>query len=90
MMSLLRDVSRSSVSDDEASAQKQSHYTVILFHKIVDGILLCPLSKRHREPTDGHAEVTSRFTPTNVVEDFVDTWLNVYADVRWYFLRRAS
>jgi U3 small nucleolar RNA-associated protein 19 len=70
-----------------------------LFKKIVHALLVCPSSHRV-EPSDapspqkkarrdGGAAQGALLVP-DVHAHFLDTWLSVHDDVRWFFLREAA
>ncbi|KAJ4469567.1 ribosome biogenesis protein Noc4 [Lentinula aciculospora] len=67
------------------------------FKKIVNALVLCPVSHRIVRSNgklkgvegDGEEEKDS-LVDTDVVELFHSTWLSVYDDVRWFFLREVG
>lgn len=55
------------------------------FRKIVAALLLCPPSSR---PSAQALEPSK--LETDVRDQFIDTWLSVNDDVRWFFLRESA
>lgn len=82
LLSLLRHLS-SSLSKVSSDGRPQFHDSH--FKHIVRGLLICPPSPR---PSPDVA-YEGKLMP-DVRDHFVATWLNVYDDVRWCFLREAS
>ncbi|KAI0319848.1 ribosome biogenesis protein Noc4 [Amylostereum chailletii] len=63
------------------SSDHGPQFAVPLFKRVVRALLACPSSTRAgAEDGDGKLEADVR-------ELFLGTWLNVYDDVRWFFLR---
>ncbi|KAI0031870.1 CBF-domain-containing protein [Vararia minispora EC-137] len=80
LMSLLKHMS---TSLSKSSAHPQFH--VPFFKKIIEALLAAPPSQR----TESKSEDDGRLDD-NVRDLFAKTWLNVYDDVRWFFLRDCS
>ncbi|TDL26001.1 CBF-domain-containing protein [Rickenella mellea] len=55
-----------------------------LFKVIVQGLLLCPQSKRCSTAS------ADRFLELDVRDTLVDDWLSKYADLRWYYFRASG
>ncbi|KAI6109715.1 CBF/Mak21 family-domain-containing protein [Pisolithus sp. B1] len=82
LLSLLRHLS-SSLSKISSDGRPQFHDSH--FKHIVRGLLICPPSPRSSSDITCEGKLMS-----DVRDHFVATWLNVYDDVRWCFLREAS
>ncbi|KAF8504436.1 ribosome biogenesis protein Noc4 [Russula emetica] len=80
LMSLLKHLS---TSLSKSAQQPQFH--VPHFKKVIDALLTCPPSERggKKRPIQGKLDAEVR-------DQFVLKWLNVYTDVRWFFLRDAE
>ena len=79
-MSLLKHLS---TSLSKASQQPQFH--VPHFKKVINALLTCPPSERGGKKRSTQGELDAE-----VRDQFVVKWLNVYTDVRWFFLRDAE
>lgn len=84
LMSLLKHLS---TSLSRSSRQPQFH--VPHFKKVIDALLTCPPSKRGGKKRAIQGELPNRLD-AEVRDQFVTKWLNVYVDVRWFFLRDAE
>lgn len=82
LFSLLRHLS-SSLSTASSDGRPQFHHSH--FKHIVRGLLICPPSPRSSLTVTCEGELMP-----DVRDHFVATWLSVYDDVRWCFLREAS
>ncbi|KAI6045529.1 CBF/Mak21 family-domain-containing protein [Pisolithus marmoratus] len=82
LFSLLRHLS-SSLSKVSPDGRPQFHHSH--FKHIVRGLLICPPSPR----SSSNRTCEGKLMP-DVRDHFVATWLSVYDDVRWCFLREAS
>ena len=80
LMSLLKHLS---TSLSKSSRQPQFH--VPHFKKVIDALLTCPPSGRGGKKRSVQGELNAE-----VRDQFVMKWLNVYVDVRWFFLRDAE
>jgi hypothetical protein len=80
LMSLLKHLS---TSLSKSSQQPQFH--VPHFKKVIDALLTCPPSERGGKKRSIQGELDAE-----VRDQFVVKWLNVYTDVRWFFLRDAE
>ena len=81
MFSLLKHLS-SFYTKSSPNSQPQFHSSH--FRKIVSALLLCPRSLRHSSSSqDG-------LLNSDVLAQFLETWLDVNDDVRWFFLREAA
>jgi U3 small nucleolar RNA-associated protein 19 len=82
MFSLLKHLS-SFYSKSSPNSQPQFHSSH--FRKIVSALLLCPRSLRLSSSSsqDGLLDF-------DVLAQFVETWLEVNDDIRWFFLREAA
>ena len=79
-MSLLKHLS---TSLSKSSQQPQFH--VPHFRKVISALLTCPPSERGGKKRSIQGELDAE-----VRDQFVVKWLNVYTDVRWFFLRDAE
>jgi hypothetical protein len=79
-MSLLKHLS---TSLSKSSQQPQFH--VPHFKKVIDALLTCPPSERGGKRRSIRGELDAE-----VRDQFAEKWLNVYTDVRWFFLRDAE
>ena len=79
-MSLLKHLS---TSLSKSSQQPQFH--VPHFKKVIEALLTCPPSQRGGKEQSIQGELDAQ-----VRDQFVMKWLNVYTDVRWFFLRDAE
>lgn len=84
LMSLLKHLS---TSLSKSSQQPQFH--VPHFKKIIDALLTCPPSERGGKKRSTQGELLNKLD-AEVRDQFVAKWLNVYVDVRWFFLRDAE
>ena len=84
LMSLLKHLS---TSLSKSSQQPQFH--VPHFKKIIDALLTCPPSERGGKKRSTQGEHPNKLD-AEVRDQFVAKWLNVYVDVRWFFLRDAE
>ena len=84
LMSLLKHLS---TSLSKSSQQPQFH--VPHFKKIIDALLTCPPSERGGKKRSTQGELPNKLD-AEVRDQFVAKWLNVYVDVRWFFLRDAE
>lgn len=85
--SLLRQFSNAIHADEGSNALK---FDVPYFQKIMRAIL-CPSqaqtkSGRRKVPASGRGAETS----PDISELLLETWLNKYADIKWFFLREAG
>lgn len=80
LMSLLKHLS---TSLSKSSQRPQFH--VPHFKKVIDALLTCPPSERGGKKRSTQGELDAE-----VRDQFVVKWLNVYTDVRWFFLRDAE
>jgi len=80
LMSLLKHLS---TSLSKSSQQPQFH--VPHFKKVIDALLTCPPSERGGKKRSIQGKLDAE-----VRDQFVVKWLNVYTDVRWFFLRDAE
>lgn len=84
LMSLLKHLS---TSLSKSSRQPQFH--VPHFKKVIDALLTCPPSTRGGKKRPIQRELPNKLD-AEVRDQFVAKWLNVYVDVRWFFLRDAE
>jgi U3 small nucleolar RNA-associated protein 19 len=84
LMSLLKHLS---TSLSRSSPQPQFH--VPHFKKVIDALLTCPPSERGGKRRSAQ-EAPPNKLDAEVRDQFVTKWLNVHADVRWFFLRDAE
>ncbi|KAI5117740.1 hypothetical protein M0805_004929 [Coniferiporia weirii] len=102
LFSLLRQLSSSVGKSGEASSSAAIlHFDVPFFKKIVHALLTCPASPRTSRVRKGNSKgQKDKKDMDNVHEGevlnadvrdlFLDTWLNVYTDIRWFFLRETA
>lgn len=74
-----------STSSDASSSKVQPQFHSSHFQSVVSAILLCPPSSR-----PGASSISPGKLAENVRELFVEKWLSVYDDVRWWFLRLST
>jgi hypothetical protein len=84
LMSLLKHLS---TSRSRSSPQPQFH--VPHFKKVIDALLMCPHSERGGKIRSAQ-EAPFNKLDVEVRDQFVAKWLNVHADIRWFFLRDAE
>ncbi|KDQ53338.1 hypothetical protein JAAARDRAFT_433296 [Jaapia argillacea MUCL 33604] len=84
LFSLLKHLS-TSLAKSSTPTQPQFHASH--FKKIVHALLICPPSPRSHDQT---VQVNDGKVEGDVRDMFVETWLSVYDDVRWFFLREAA
>jgi U3 small nucleolar RNA-associated protein 19 len=84
-MSLLKHLS---TSLSRSSPQPQFHVTH--FKKVISALLICPPSDRGGKERTVHEVLPPGELDPEVRDMFVTKWLNVHADVRWFFLRDAE
>ncbi|TFK46766.1 ribosome biogenesis protein Noc4 [Heliocybe sulcata] len=88
LFSLLKHLSSASTLSEKANnAKAQPQFHNAYFKRIVRGLLLCPVSPRLRNKAEGEG---GRQLDADVRDQFLDTWLSVYDDIRWFFLRETS
>lgn len=81
MFSLLKHIS-SFYTTSSPNSQPQFHSSH--FRKIVSALLFCPQSLRNSSSSqDG-------LLNSDVLAQFLETWLDVNDDIRWFFLREAA
>ena len=81
MFSLLKHLS-SFYTKYSPNSQPQFHSSH--FRKIVSALLLCPRSLR------GSSSSQEGLFQSDVLAQFLETWLDVNDDIRWFFLREAA
>jgi U3 small nucleolar RNA-associated protein 19 len=81
MFSLLKHLS-SSYTKSSPNSQPQFHASH--FRKTVSALLLCPPSLRNPSSS------TNGLVISDVLVQFLETWLDVNDDIRWFFLRDAA
>lgn len=82
MFSLLKHLS-SFYTKSSPNSQPQFHSSH--FRKIVSVLLFCPRSLRNSSSSSYDGFLTS-----DVLTQFLETWLNVNDDIRWFFLRETA
>lgn len=82
LFSVLRQLSNhiARVEDPSSSVSVPLQFDVNYFRRIVEA-LICP-----KTTGDEHENLLD----VDVRDLFLDTWLNVYADIRWFFLRETG
>src|ERR1700678_2059626 len=81
MFSLLKHLS-SSYSKCSPNSQPQFHSSH--FRKIVSALLFCPQSFRKSSSSQ------NGLLNSDILVQFLETWLDVNDDIRWFFLREAA
>ncbi|TBU28984.1 CBF-domain-containing protein [Dichomitus squalens] len=91
MLSLQKHLSSSLTRTADSKQPPQSHASH--FRKIVSALLLCPPPPRatntKKRKIDTHG-IDDRTLDPEVRDHFVNTWLSVHDDIRWFFLRDAA
>ncbi|EIN08634.1 CBF-domain-containing protein [Punctularia strigosozonata HHB-11173 SS5] len=78
-----------------ADPDRRPKFHVPHFRRIVSGLLTCPPSSRTgassktREGEATDADLTESLLLPDVRDAFVERWLSVHDDVRWFFLRES-
>ncbi|KAF8809129.1 CBF-domain-containing protein, partial [Phlegmacium glaucopus] len=83
MFSLLKHLS-SSYTKSSQKFQPQFHSSH--FRKIVSALLFCPRSLRKSSPSPSRDDLLD----SDVLTQFLESWLDVNDDIRWFFLREAA
>lgn len=87
MFSLLKQLSSCIGNANEAaSSSRPLQFDVSFFKKIVHALVLCPPSPR---VSKGKRTRSGGLYP-DIRDTFTDTWLNVYADIRYFLLREYA
>ncbi len=81
MFSLLRHLS----SLDTWSSGSHQPFHISHFRKIVFSLLLCPPSRRKPKTSELNGVIDA-----DVLNLFHQTWLSMYDDIRWFFLRESA
>jgi U3 small nucleolar RNA-associated protein 19 len=68
------------------STSSKPTFHIVHFKKIVCALLLCPSPSRGRRVGNS---LDNNHLDLDVRDHFVDIWLNVHDDIRWFFLREA-
>ncbi|EJF62521.1 CBF-domain-containing protein [Dichomitus squalens LYAD-421 SS1] len=91
MLSLQKHLSSSLTRTADSKQPPQFHASH--FRKIVSALLLCPPPPRatntKKRKIDTHG-IDDRTLDPEVRDHFVNTWLSVHDDIRWFFLRDAA
>lgn len=87
LFSLLKHLSTSSTKSSPSPSSPQFHMSH--FRKIVSSLLLCPPSKRPQASAGPPVHEQGKLDD-DVRDSFIETWLSVYDDIRWFFLREAA
>ena len=81
-----------SIEPSTSKAQPQFHNNH--FRKIVLALLTCPPSPRSSHPSSSKKQKSDELGEGSLKEDvsdaFLNTWLDVHDDIRWFFLREAG
>ena len=85
----------SSLSKTESSSKPQPQFHISHFKKIVHGLLLCPSSSRNqssnkRAKGESSGSKTDGKVAADVRDVFIENYLSVNDDVRWFFLRESA
>ncbi|KAL5480712.1 NOC4 [Sanghuangporus weigelae] len=95
LFSLLRQLS-SVIAPNAPSSSSSANlqFDVPFFQKIVRALLLCPSCTRtlehRRHQVQKSPEKPGNEIDTDVRDLLLETWLNVYIDLRWFFLRETA
>ncbi|KAL5523346.1 NOC4 [Sanghuangporus sanghuang] len=95
LFSLLRQLS-SIIAPNAPSSSSSANlqFDVPFFQKIVRALLVCPpctpMLEHKRHQKQKSSENSGNEIDTDVRDLLLETWLNVYADLRWFFLREAA
>ena len=91
LFSLLRQLSSSTLQNASSSSLPLD---VPFFQRIVRALLLCPPStratKRKRAGRAAVEDDVAGQVETDVRDALLETWLDQYADLRWFFLRETG
>ncbi|EJC98214.1 CBF-domain-containing protein [Fomitiporia mediterranea MF3/22] len=95
LFSLLRQMSSIIPTDSSSTSSTTTlRFDVPFFQKIVRALLLCPSSAREPMPKRTRRSQSSVEAGNEIHADvrdlLLETWLNVYADIRWFFLRETA
>ncbi|KZT00751.1 CBF-domain-containing protein [Laetiporus sulphureus 93-53] len=93
LLSLQKHLS-TSLSASSSSSQEQPQFYLSHFRKIVTALLFCPPSQRSsptakKQKFENESQDNASIEP-DVKELFVRKWLDVYDDIRWFFLRESG
>ncbi|THH14571.1 hypothetical protein EW146_g5773 [Bondarzewia mesenterica] len=78
------------LSSTLSKTPSQPQFHVPFFKKVIYALLLCPPSSRSKGKGHRASNSTEGVLDAQVKDLFIGTWLNVYADVRWFFLRDSQ
>ncbi|KAL5522419.1 hypothetical protein ACEPAG_8435 [Sanghuangporus baumii] len=92
LFSLLRQLSVVIAPNAPSSSSSTNlQFDVPFFQKVVRALLLCPSCTRTLEHKRQKSLAKSgNEIDTDVRDLLLETWLNVYADLRWFFLRETA
>ncbi|KAI0947562.1 hypothetical protein AcW1_009286 [Taiwanofungus camphoratus] len=93
LLSLQRHLS-ASLTRKHSQKISQPQFHASHFRKIVAALLTCPpsprgLSSSKKQRIEGHSSDERKVDP-DVRNSFLEHWLNIYDDIRWFFLREAA
>ncbi|CCL98752.1 uncharacterized protein FIBRA_00757 [Fibroporia radiculosa] len=94
LLSLQKHLSASLTRYTLSETVSQPQFHISHFRKIVNALLKCPPSRR-QSTTSKKARTVGSPAQDNVLEadvrhTFVESWLSVHDDIRWFFLREAG
>ncbi|EAU89096.1 ribosome biogenesis protein Noc4 [Coprinopsis cinerea okayama7 len=89
LFSLQKHLSSSLSTTSSGDSKPQPQFHVSHFKKITNGLLTCPPSSRSTSNASSNDGDATLIDP-DVLHLFYETWLSVYDDVRWFFLREAA
>ncbi|KAH9919606.1 CBF-domain-containing protein [Fomitopsis serialis] len=76
------------------SSKPQPQFHISHFRKIVSALLTCPSSSRSAPSSSSKKQKLSHpregLLEEDVHDTFLNTWLDVHDDIRWFFLREAG
>ncbi len=85
LMSLLKHLSSSLTRSSQTPQFHVPH-----FKKVIAALLTCPPSERDGKKQTVQGVLLARGLDAEVRDLFISKWLNVFVDVRWFFLRDAE
>ncbi|KAH9837858.1 ribosome biogenesis protein Noc4 [Rhodofomes roseus] len=83
-----------STNPSTSSGKPQPQFHISHFRKVVSALLTCPPSSRFTHTSSSKKQKLSGSSEGLLREDvhdtFLNTWLDVHDDIRWFFLREAG
>lgn len=81
-MTVLKHLSVTPVGEVES---KPPALDTVFFRKLIEALLICPPSQLGSVDRESDGELAN-----DIRDLFVDTWLNVYTDTRFHFLKTVA